>query len=81
MWLPGHRCPGYAFRIGLLRLPLYLELGQMSKSQNANARCAHVTVLGSNASRSPSPRKLMASTVSKMNVPGKNHIQGSVSRW
>ena len=50
------------------------------KSQNANARRAHVTVLGSNASRSPSPRKLMASTVSKMNVPGKNHIQGSVSR-
>src|SRR6185436_12336098 len=35
----------------------------------------------SNASRRPSPKKLMLSTVNRINMPGKNQSQGAESRY
>src|SRR6185503_3647527 len=40
-----------------------------------------VRLRGSNASRRPSPKKLMLSTVNRINMPGKNQSQGAESRY
>lgn len=64
--------------------PLTLSHHNLSKrelqhQQDSFLRC-YMVMRGSNASRSPSPMKLILSTASTIMMPGGTHIQGICSR-
>ena len=58
---------------------LRIEVHHVSRSRHLHD-FLYMTFLGSSASRNPSPRKLMASTVRKMAAPANSAQCGAISR-